>query len=548
MQSRDEWRGQRAVQEAEDRLGPNRVIDYTIRLHTVEQDLDHGAAVFQGKPPVVSLGHEDLYGRWDTLTKRWIGPSDIPNPRRWYCTAAARPLIIHADERPDSQLIMGAMGGGKTIGVLRFWTILQALRLAEYAPIEMGVTAPTDQRLEEIILGMQQAMRPEWYSYSDKRRMFRLRCGVTIRCVGTARRSRALGSRIQNWNWAACASEELQDSVEDNSHIDARGRTAIGGRYKRCSGATVKDAPEWRQLLDELKTSGEWSIDRVIGPDNPFVWPVFWEKLKNKFSKRQYQRMVLAMDVSPEDAIYPSWVRELNLRPVPQVGVEDVTAEVIARAGLGRNVHALVGHDPGEIWDVSEILKAYRRRGDWRHAWWVVGEVTTQGGSDVHALELLRLLRSPKFDCNQLDRKNRPVLHGPRAQVRIDPSADKEVLTTLRGYGLQCRWAAYNAKGNGPGKVPKEPGIDVVDRLLCSPAEERWLYVDCDERRKPSSPRLVESFERSKRDERGLSETEKKTKDDLSHWPASLRYAMWLLERPRLQKLREELANVAGRG
>src|SRR5690606_25125431 len=99
--------------------------------------------------------------------------------------------------------------------------------------------------------------------------------------------------------------------------------------------------------------------------------------------------------------------------------------------------------------------------------------------------------------------------------------------------GFKALSAAYNAKGEGKGRVPKEARIEMVCRLLCNAAGERRLFVACDERRQPAAPRLVAALELSERDEAGKAETQRKNKQDLSHWPAALGYALWPYERLR---------------
>jgi hypothetical protein len=495
--------------------------------------------------PVTSLGSYDIGGIWDTAQSRFAGYSKTP--KIWYASEKAIGFILHADELPDSLLAEGAMGSGKTIGILAKWEIVRALELAKYAPIEIGGTSPTDPRLEEYVTALQQAMRPGWYVYNEKKKLFQLRCGVRIRLVGTAKRSASQGSKVQGWNWAACGSDELQDSAEENDNIDMRGRRAPGGRYKRLGTATVKaDSVEWEEVRDLMLTSGEWALRRFEGPANPFVWPEYWEKLKRKLSPQAYAEKVLAIFGSRKHGLYPSWSREHNLRPIPRIGARDVTAQVLAP--YGSNLEVLVGFDPGTIQDVSILLKAFQLRGERRHSWWVVGELTTERSStDEHCIALLKLLRS-KWGCNELDRKGNPIEHGRQCMVRADPygdtdtKPDRSIYTVFKGHNFYIRPAAYSKTGKGPGRVPKEPRIEMVDSLLCNAADERWLFVDCDDRRQPVAPNLVKAFKKSKRDDAGRAEMEKKNQYDLSHWPCATGYALWMLERPRLEQLRQEIA------
>src|SRR5690606_21913167 len=146
----------------------------------------------------------------------------------------------------------------------------------------------------------------------------------------------------------------------------------------------------------------DWVIERLRYSETPFVWPEHWERMRRNMSPREWQRRGLAEDVGPERMVYHTWDRAENLRPIPEVGAEDVTADLLRP--WGQNLHVLVGHDPGKLFDVSVLLKAYRLRGQQEHGWFVVGEVTTeQTTTEQHVAELLKALRSPKFRCNKLD-------------------------------------------------------------------------------------------------------------------------------------------------
>src|SRR5690606_34881142 len=96
----------------------------------------------------------------------------------------------------------------------------------------------------------------------------------------------------------------------------------------------------------------------------------------------------------------------------------------------------------------------------------------------------------------------------PKVLVRADPYSDSSeehpdrgVYTAWKLAGFKALSAAYNAKGEGKGRVPKEARIEMVCRLLCNAAGERRLFVACDEHRQPAAPRLVAALELSERDE-----------------------------------------------
>ena len=231
------------------------------------------------------------------------------------------------------------------------------------------------------------------------------------------------------------------------------------------------------------------------------------------------------MDVGPERMVYHTWDREKNLVPVPLIGAKDITQRVIGAS-------ALVGHDPGKLFDVSLLLRAYEIRG--KTQWWVIDEYTTETTTiDQHISGFKEYLQANwSLQYPQSDE--------PKVLVRADPYSDsseehpdKGVYHAWKLHGFKALSAAYNNKGEGKGRVPKEARIEMVCRLFCNAVGERRLFIACDEHRKPCAPRLVESIELSERDEGGKAETQKKNRRDLSHWPAALGYALWPYERIR---------------
>ena len=60
----------------------------------------------------------------------------------------------------------------------------------------------------------------------------------------------------------------------------------------------------------------------------------------------------------------------------------------------------------------------------------------------------------------------------------------------------------------------------------------------CDSNRKPVAAKLVEALERMERDGNNKAERDKKDKHDLSHWACALGYALWSIEKPRLDSMR----------
>ena len=498
-----------------------------LRVHVVRQDLANGVEVMPGKPGVCSLGFRDFGGIWDTATSRFVGESE--NPRIWYASTDQAPLVFHDDHLPPNLLAFGAMGGGKTRGVLAPWMVVRQLEYAALGyQLETGGTAPTGERLTMLVEALCMLMPRSWYRYKVKEHLFELRTGGRIRLVTTAQRSAALGNPIQGWNWGGgCGSDEIQDSISANDDIDARGRDAPGGVYKRCASATSKDDPGWRSFLDKLQQTGRWHVAHLEGPRNPFVHQSYWDDLRAKYDDRTYQRLVLAKDVPPEDAVYYAFDRKANLQPRPVLGARDVTAQVLG------GFHALLGHDPGSYRDVTVMLKCYEVGRERIRQWYVVDEWTTQGTTEDHALHVLGSLQ---------DRWNlqHPGSDEPKVLVRCDPQGDgdnrtdKTIYTYWKLHGFRIMSAAYNKQGQPKGRVPKEAGIQMLNGLFKNASGERRLFIACDEHGKPAAPDLYRALQQFRRDAAWRAEGDKRhKKNDLTDWPMALTYALWPYERIR---------------
>jgi hypothetical protein len=339
----------------------------------------------------------------------------------------------------------------------------------------------------------------------------------------------------------------MQDQVDAHADIQARGRSAKDGKYYQLGTATAKDDPEWRTLRDKLEQSGLWLRRTLLGPRSPFVHPDHWESMKATMSLREYKRRVLAMDLPPETATYPEWSRETNLITVQDLGWSDVTRHELR--GAGPNYTMLVGHDPGTTIDVSLFLRAYvsvrdeqrYHQGRVKPFWVVLGELNTeQSTTELHITKLLDTVRD-RWQLNLMDRKGRVTGEVNQMLVHADPAGnsdartDKSVYTQFANAQIRCRPAAWNQQHDGHGRVPREPAVEMVNTLFCSAAGERRLFVARNPDGSPAAPKLVAALESSERDLAGRAENQRKGKGDVSHWPAALRYALWPIERPRLQ-------------
>ncbi len=502
-----------------------------IELRVVSQDIDHGVEFLKGLPPLKPIRIVRLGGVLDTVAGCFIGPSI--KPRRWYIGERQAEILLRRDPKRSRTLLYSAEGGGKTV-LMAMWLIVQVLHLiASGEPGAIGATAPTHERLQTLVkaigarVPVDSAKRQKvgsWFTYYTEDREFRCASGNhLIQCRSTKKQSDATGSPIQGFTWKASGDDELQDTAENGADPDIEARCRGARQSYRMCTATAKDSSNWRTFRDGL--SSDWTIERIDFRHTPFIWPEHWERMKRNMSPREYQRRVLAMDVGPERMLYHTWDRAKNLVPVPRIGAKDISARVVGAA-------ALVGHDPGKLFDVSLLLFAYEVEG--KRRWWVRDEYTTESSTiDQH-------IAGFKVHLQENWQLQFPQPEEPKVIVRADPYSDSSddqpdrgVYTAWKLHGFRALSAAYNKQGEGRGKVPKEGRIEMVCRLLCNAAGERRLFIDCDENRKPCAPRLVESIELSERDEIGKAETQKKTRRDLSHWSAALGYALWPYERLR---------------
>jgi hypothetical protein len=568
-------RSRAADRELDEALeGDHRFVDFGVVLCTVRMDkeraarMERGDEPMSGEPPVVVVGAPRRFGgMFDVLEGTWCGPSE--RPCTWYVSEEQEELVLHAPSLPAGIWMQGSMGAGKTTAG-GIWLALRVIEHATHPLKGAGVTAPTDKRMEElrkVLFGPKDrvgqrhgGMWPKsWFTWREGDQVAVMSTGLQIDFRTTHIQSSTAGSPIQGQNWAFCLNDELQDYYELDGDIIMRGRAAWGGRYQRFVTATAKNNSGYRTHKAHVNQSEDWAVRKVIGPNSPFIWPKFWPGAIAQMSKNEAARKIWGEDAGSERAVYPSWSRD-NIRPIPVLGAEDVTARVLR--AWGDRFSVLVGHDPGTRCDVSILLKAYELAGakptDRRaptHVWWVVGEVTTkQTTTDRHVGELLRVLRDPPFNCNLLDFRGRPSAETSQALVRLDPSTNNAgddqhphvtVRTSFVNAGLHALEAAYapSIQKVKVARVPKIAGIEMIDRLLCDATGQRRLFIACDDEGTPCAPNLVRALETMELDDAGRAETERKDEKDLSHWPAALRYALWVLERTRHQAYwREEPA------
>lgn len=540
MLSREAWELRKAEDELQDRLrGSDRFVDMGVVLRVVVQD-PAGEELVPGKPRLRVVREHVFGGRLDTRARppRFVGPA--LHPRIWYCgEAQERVLLCYRQPKPSRHLVYGAMGGGKTV-LLAMWTWLQVIALTGTS-LQIGLTAPTEKRATILRDAIVRRAPAHWFSggsvssgWSERRGQFRFANGIVASVVSTHVSSEAEGSRLQGHSWAVCGSDEIQDSLGSDSEIESRGRSAQFGYYHRLATCTPKMSPDWRTYSDARRSTPDvWSLHHITGFENPFTWPEYLEQQRQTLDPREYQRRVLGRDLPPARAVYHTWSRDENLRPVPVIGARDVTREVLR--DYGPNYEVLIGHDPGNHYNVSVLLKAYRIHGEALHSWWVVGEVTSESSTtEGHLVDLGRALAEWGYPGVALVRAD------PYTDTGTERKPDKTVYTQFKNAGFDIRPAAYSASKTsvGPGVIHKDARIEMMVGLLCSASGRRRLFIACDDHRRAAAPRLVAALESEERDEAYKAETARKRKgEDMSHWPAATGYALWALERPRMGKV-----------
>ncbi len=516
--------------------GFDRFIDMGVRLRVVRRD-PNGEITLPSGLRVTQVDEKRWGGIVDTKASTPYIKGASKNPREWLCSEDQFPIIMHSDDLPMGQLVIGSEGSGKTTALCMWHHRMWTLNLGEFR--EGGQTAPTLGRLGNVKIEMLKVFSPTWARYvaRDEFEGFDLCDGSRIRYRYTHQQSAAKGAPIQGYNWSWCGRDEMQDQVEAHADIESRGRAARGGGtyYKQLGTATAKDDPSWRTLRDALIAGGKWKASKLLVASSPFVSPTFLaDKRASGVSDREYRRRWLAEDVPPESRLYFNWDRDQNLRPIPRIGARDVTSTVIGRK-VGPGFVLLLGHDPGTSKAASVFLQAYELRDTPDPVWWVRGELfTMHQTAQQHALQA-RQICSERF--------------GQNVHVRAQPMGigdDKPDLDTYkiwRDAGFDIRAAQVRKDGTGTGKINRESRVSVVNSLFRDANGKRRLFIDCDDLRRPCAPKLVEALEVLERDERGRIDSDKRLDYDKSDLTDALGYALWPWEKALASALRNDIRN-----
>jgi hypothetical protein len=285
-------------------VGFDRYVDMGVRLHVVVQD-DAGFEAVAGKPTVRILRTHHFGGVYDRRVGDFIHRSD--HPCEWYCSEAQEPLILH---RPDDDqlasrvLVFGTPGAGKTeLGAM--WVGLRVLELTQMGG-EIGATAPTRDRLAVLIKAFRRWFPRTWYRYRAKEREFHFANGCSVVLRSTKQYSEALGSPLAGLNLAACFSDEIQDSLDADGEIEARGRSApLAFGFRRMCTSTAKQTSVWKTFVSKVRASSLWCYRVLRGETNAFVSAQFWEDLRETLSDHDYRVRILLEEHQSEFAVYP---------------------------------------------------------------------------------------------------------------------------------------------------------------------------------------------------------------------------------------------------
>lgn len=526
-----------------------RFIDYGVRLYTVAADPD-GTEVLPGRPRVVAVREpEEFGGVWDCRLMQWHDQS--ANPVVWYASPEQRRCILHGAELPDSLLVRGAEGAGKTRGVVAPWMLARAILEFAGQNVELGGTAPTMRRLETLRLALFEKAPPDWYSWRQRDGLMRMPLGVDVRLLSTHRASEAEGSPVQGFDWAGWGGDEVQDQMHAFDDVAARGRRAPGGHYRRCGSASVKDTTAYREFEEKLRANPLWSVIPLTGFTNPFVSPSHWENLRQTLDERSYRRRVLAESVGPELKTYPDFERKTHLIPIPFTA-RDVTVHALSLYSSsirqGAAFHALVGHDPGEVKNTSTILRAFLFPGELL-VWMAVGEfITERTTQERHAAEFKKHLRREfglEYDADRHD----PDAGMAKALIFRDPHGrgekhpDNDVDQAFRRHGLDI----YSPS---PEKqlIKRRTRIEMMNRLILSASGKIRFCVACRDDGSPLAPETFKSFQDQERDDDGSAEKSEKGPNDITHPAVATGYALFPFEREEYSEwTRDRVLKAVGR-
>jgi hypothetical protein len=418
------------------------------------------------------------------------------------------------DKKKLRVLLLGGPGSGKSEAAVRKH-LMRRLDRCHSTGGMVGATAPRVKLLWDMLLAVIEPLG--WLASKQE-------ADGVIGLVNGSRSvfktgqapSKRVGTSIQGQTWDDADVDETQN-VPDRAQndIDERGRTA-GEDYSVSETATLVDElPSFIIKLKEYEDHPDREILTIDPLENSFIEEFHWERLKRKYTARQWRRRILSDYKIPSDKkVYANFSYTENIRPRPhpdEVDYTEITREKARR--FDRECPFIIGHDFGVRTSASEVLKAYRHNPTGQTHWWVVGELTTGEylGTEGHARRLVKAYSVDDF----------VVSADPHINTK---DTDKSDYNIFRRYEIDVHRAFA-------GRIAVRHRIGMLNALFGDADSPRRLFVDCDERHRPVSPRLVESLETMEYDEHGNPEAVRKDASDPTHWPAALGYGLFPWEK-----------------
>ena len=537
-------RDRQIMRGVSDRMeGVSRFVDVGVVFKRVVAD-PKGSTLVRGKPPLSIVGDpKPLGGIVDTQLRRPEILAESEDPLIWYVSPDQWDALFDDDPKRIAQLVHGSEGAGKTRLLSMFHYRMWIRHMG--TGLEGGQVAPTLGRLGLVRLEMASMYRPSWgrYAARDEFEGYEMCDGTRIRFRYAHQQSAAKGAPIQGYNWSWCGRDEAQDQVEAHEDIESRGRDAPDGKYHQMATATAKDSTKWREMRDVLLGSGFWQKRTLSIFRSPFVWPEFLATKAKTTSPREFLRRFgdprtgEVGDLMPELAVYYGWLRTRNLVARPQIA-RDVTPALLAnyRSYIrpGAPFVLLAGHDPGVIFNTTEILKLLMF-GD-VPTWTVVGELQTkQTTAHEHARLLVEYVRDT-FGVEYTPTRQDPN-PGGKLLTFIDPHGKGEGQTDYQSVYMAFQKEGLDAFNPAPmsQRIKRTARVEMMNRLMGGSADSNGvprLVIATDDQRRPVAPRLVESLESMKKlpgddDPEGR---QTKNEDDKTHAPVATAYALWMFE------------------
>jgi hypothetical protein len=482
-----------------------RFVDIGARVRVYRRGPDGNASPAELLPRVYG-------GRYDKLTKRYVGPPENVSE-----------IAIHSGQVPLVEAIgtdlrhvvgIGPPGGGKTEGNVSV-AVLLGLRRCNAI---VGMVVPVADARKILWDKLTNRLAP--LGWIDDVRVadgeMRLVNGTLYQFRATAKQTSTSKSPIAGLDWHyAVPDEEAYMDDDAIREIDARGR--INKHYQIFSSATNEPIHTWQMRLARYKANPRSKIVRYAGPDNCFTSLEHWESLKDTWSDEEYRRYILCEDVPREGRVFPAFSYEENTRPLPPVST-DATMRVCYEQWRLRGIEYVIGWDPGVVASASIVLKAYGA-GPEERQWFVIDEITTRDATtEHHARDIHAWLGKRGI------RQDQVIIIG-------DPHENKE---TDRSDYLQMQAAGFLVKrANGGQRIEIKHRVSMTNALLKDANGRRRLFLAQSEVGPPKAQKLAQCFGQLMYTHLGLIDTHHKTYLNLAHWGDALGYGLFQFERFR---------------